>query len=715
MGIDKDVIMQKVQRFGGAMFTPVIMFGVFGIFVGISILSKNPMILGSIAEEGTGWWNFWYIVEQGSWTVFNQMALLFCIGLPIGLAKKENARAAMESFLIFMLFNYFIQSMMNLWGPSFGVDFTQAAKPGSGLTMIANIKTLDTGIVGAIIVASISVWLHNKLFDVNVPEYMGIFKGSSLVVVAGFGLMIPVAYIFCLVWPQVQSAIASLQVFLTSSGVFGVWLYTFLERFLIPTGLHHFIYLPFIFGPAVVDNGLQAYWLEHIREFAESTKPLIELYPQGGFSLHGMSKLFGCPGIALALYATAKPERRKKIAALVAPAAAVAVLCGITEPLEFTFLFIAPALFFVHAVLAATLASVMYFFGVTGNFGGGLLDSALFQNWIPLWTNHSGTYLTQIAIGACFTVIYFFVFRFLILHFDFKTPGRGDEAGGDKLFTKADYKAREAKGGAGGAAAAPSGDERDIKAAYFLQDLGGKNNIVDVTNCATRLRVTVKDDSLIKDVGTFTEHGAHGLVHNGRAIQVIVGLSVPQVRERFEALLAAPDDAVAPPPPAAASAPSETAPQTLNVPVFLRAVVDGKVIDMSEVPDEMFSKKMMGDGVAIEPTGDTVVAPTDSEITMVFEESKHAVGLRFANGAEMLIHIGIATVNLKGKGFELLVKSGDKVKLGDPLVKIDRKVIKDAGLKDTVMMAITNSNEFPSMQKNTGKQVEGSKDVVISF
>ena len=715
MGIDKDVIMQKVQRFGGAMFTPVIMFGVFGIFVGISILCKNPMILGSIAEEGTAWWKFWYIVEQGSWTVFNQMALLFCIGLPIGLAKKENARAAMESFLIFMLFNYFIQSMMTLWGPSFGVDFSQAAKPGSGLTTIANIKTLDTGIVGAIIVSSISVWLHNKLFDVNVPEYMGIFKGSSLVVVAGFGLMIPVAYIFCLVWPQVQLAIASLQVFLTSSGVFGVWLYTFLERFLIPTGLHHFIYLPFIFGPAVVDNGLQAYWLEHIRQFAESTKPLIELYPQGGFSLHGMSKLFGCPGIALALYATAKPERRKKIAALVAPAAAVAVFCGITEPLEFTFLFIAPALFFVHACLAATLASTMYFFGVTGNFGGGLLDSALFQNWIPLWTNHSGTYITQVIIGFCFTAIYFFVFRFLILHFDFKTPGRGDEPGSDKLISKAEYKASKGQGGAAGASAAPSGDERDIKAAYFLQDLGGKHNIVDVTNCATRLRVTVKDDSLVKDVGTFTEHGAHGLVHNGRAIQVIVGLSVPQVRERFEALLNSPDDAVAPPPPAAVSTPTAAVSHVLSVPVFLRAVVDGKAIDMSEVPDEMFSQKMMGDGVAIEPTGDTIAAPTDSEITMVMDDSKHAVGLRFANGAEMLIHIGIDTVNLQGKGFELLVKSGDKVKLGDPLVKIDRKVIKDAGLKDVVVMAITNSNDFPQMKKDIGKLVECSKDTVISF
>ena len=541
MGLNKDVIMQKVQRFGGAMFTPVILFGVFGIIVGISILCKNPMILGSLAEESTGWWQFWYIVEQGAWTVFNQMAILFCVGLPIGLAKKENARAAMESFVIFMLFNYFIQAMLTLWGSDFGVDFSKNAGAGSGLAMIANIKTLDTGIVGAIIVATISVQLHDRLFDVNVPDYLGIFKGSSLVVSAGFLVMLPTAFLFCLLWPKVQLGIASLQVFLTSSGVFGVWLYTFLERFLIPTGLHHFIYLPFIFGPAIVDNGLQAYWLEHIREFAESTKPLIELYPQGGFSLHGMSKLFGCPGIALAMYFTAKPERRKRIASLVVPAAAVAVFCGITEPLEFTFLFVAPVLFFVHAVLAAKMSSVMYFFGVTGNFGGGILDTALFQNWIPLWSNHWGTYLTQIIIGFCFTAIYFFLFRFLILHFDFKTPGRGEEAGGDKLFTKADYKASKAQGD-GKTGGGKELDERDLKAAAFLADLGGKDNIVDVTNCATRLRVTVKDDSKIVDVGTFTAHGAHGLVHNGKAIQVIVGLSVPQVRERFEALLNAPDE-----------------------------------------------------------------------------------------------------------------------------------------------------------------------------
>ena len=217
------------------------------------------------------------------------------------------------------------------------------------------------------------------------------------------------------------------------------------------------------------------------------------------------------------------------------------------------------------------------------------------------------------------------------------------------------------------------------------------------------MRVTVKDDSLIKDVGTFTEHGAHGLVHNGRAIQVIVGLSVPQVRERFEALLNAPDVEVAP------------SSKITDEHVSIKAVVGGKVIDMSEVPDAMFSQKMMGDGVAIEPNEDTIKAPADAEITMVFDDSKHAVGLCFANGAEMLIHIGIDTVGLKGKGFELLTKAGDKVKLGDPLVKIDRKVIKDAGLKDVVVMAITNSADFPNMKKDTGKTVECSKDTVISF
>lgn len=522
--------MQKIQRFGGAMFTPVLLFSFSGITVALSILFKNPDIMGKIATEGTMWYNIWYIIEQGAWTVFNQLPLLFVIGLPIGLAKKNHARACLESFVLYITFNNFMAAMLKLWGPTFGVDYSVQAGSGTGLAMIANIKTLDLGMVGAILIAGIVVYLHDRFFDTDLPEFLGVFKGSSFVCIIGFVVMIPLALILCFIWPKVQIGISSLQGFLKVSGVFGVWLYTFLERILIPTGLHHFIYTPFIFGPAVVDNGITAYFASHLKDFATSAHTLKEMFPQGGFALHGSSKMFGTVGIALAMYATAKPEKKKVVAGLLIPATLTAVFAGITEPLEFTFLFVAPVLFAVHAVLAATLAATSYAFGVVGDFGGGLIENAA-KNWLPLWKYHSGTYITQFVIGFIFIGIYFFVFRFLILKFDFKTPGRTDDDDTDeKLYTKADYKAKKAEEISGE-------DARDIKARLFLEALGGKDNIQDVTNCATRLRLTVKDPSLVKDNKVFVDAGAHGLVNKGKAIQVIVGLSVPQVRERFEALL----------------------------------------------------------------------------------------------------------------------------------------------------------------------------------
>lgn len=530
-------MMQKIQRFGGAMFTPVLLFSFSGIVVALAILFKNQDLLGSIAAEGTMWYNIWYIIEQGAWTVFNQLPLLFVIGLPIGLAKKNHARACLESLVLYCTFNYFVAAMLKLWGPTFGVDYSVEAGSGTGLAMIANIKTLDFGMVGAILIAAIVVYLHDRFFDTELPEFLGVFKGSSLVCIVGFFVMIPVALILCFIWPQIQIGIGSMQGFLKSSGVLGVWIYTFLERILIPTGLHHFIYTPFIFGPAVVSEGIQAYWPAHITEFSTSAYSLKELFPQGGFALHGLSKVFGCPGIALAMYATAKPEKKKIVAGLLIPATLTAVFAGITEPLEFTFLFVAPVLFAVHAALAATLSATSFAFGVTGNFGSGLIDW-IAQNWLPLFKYHSGTYITQIIIGLIFTAIYFFVFRFLILKFNFKTLGRTDDEDEteDKLYRKADYMAKKAiseeKGEKG-----QKVDARDTKAKAFLEALGGKDNIEDVTNCATRLRITVKDPALVQDSKVFVAAGAHGLVNKGKALQVIVGLSVPQVRERFEALL----------------------------------------------------------------------------------------------------------------------------------------------------------------------------------
>ena len=702
--MSKDRIMQELQRFGGAMYTPVILFAFFGLTVAISIICKNTMLLGSIADKGTVWYDFWYVVEQGGWTVFAQMPILFAIAVPIGFAKKEPGRAAMESFVIYMCFNYFISGFLSLHGAFFGVDYSQNAGAGTGLAMIANIKTLDMGMLGAIFIACVSAYLHNRFYDTEIPEWLGIFKGPAFVVAVGFAVMIPMALVFCFVWPAVQHVIEQFQFFLKTSGLVGVWCYTFSERILLPAGLHHFIYLPFIFGPAVCDGGIQAYWLQHLQDFATSAQSLKDLFPEGGFALHGSSKVWGLPGAALAMYMCARPEKKKKTAALLIPATLTAMLCGITEPIEFTFLFVAPLLYAAHAVLAATLSTMLYAFGLSGNFGGGLIDCFV-QNWIPLFQYHAGTYIMQIVIGIAFFFIYFFVFRFLILKKDYPTPGRTADDVEDKLFSKAEYKAKKEMEAMGLA-----DNKLAIQARVYLDSLGGPANIKEVTNCATRLRVTVADPDKVASSSKFTKAGAYGLVKNGHAIQVIVGMNVPQVRGYFDALLKGGDMS------AIQEAPAQAAPAgDKSLAMSVKACVSGKLVDMTEVPDEMFSKKMMGDGVAIEPTTDTVVAPADAEVTMVMAESNHAVGLRFDNGAELLIHIGLDTVNLQGKGFTCFVKQNDHVKAGDKLIQFDQKVIKDAGYNDIVMMAITNSAEYPQLKKAADGTVTSASSDVITF
>lgn len=366
----------------------------------------------------------------------------------------------------------------------------------------------------------------------KLPEMVGIFQGLPYVVIIGFFVMIPIAFIVCAVWPTIQTGIASLQGVMLHSGFVGVWLFHFLERILIPTGLHHFIYTPFEYGPAVVNGGLKPYWIEHLTDFSNSTKSLKELYPYG-FLLQGNIKMFGCLGIALAMYASTPKENKKKVLALVLPAGLTAVFAGITEPLEFTFLFIAPYLFLIHALLGATMVTIMYLFGVVGIQGGGAIELAAI-NWIPLFSNHGSTYIAQFIIGIIFVGIYFFVFKIIIEKFNVPLPGRIPDNGDAKLYTKEDYKSKDHADTQLDANAS----EYDTKAIYYLEGLGGKDNIKDVTNCATRLRVTVYDANLVKDNDYFTHNQmAHGVAKSGTNVQVIVGLSVPQVRDSFETMI----------------------------------------------------------------------------------------------------------------------------------------------------------------------------------
>ncbi|WP_202306236.1 alpha-glucoside-specific PTS transporter subunit IIBC [Dryocola clanedunensis] len=524
-------MLSQIQRFGGAMFTPVLLFPFAGIVVGIAIMLRNPMFVGeALTAPDNLFAQIVHIIEEGGWTVFRNMPLIFAVGLPIGLAKQAQGRACLAVLVSFMTWNYFINAMGMTWGSYFGVDFSVEPGAGTGLAMIAGIKTLDTSIIGAIVISGFATAIHNRYFDKPLPVFLGIFQGSSFVVIVAFFAMIPCAWLTLFGWPKVQMGIESLQEFLRGAGALGVWIYTFLERILIPTGLHHFIYGPFIFGPAVVEGGIQVYWAQHLQEFSQSTLPLKTLFPEGGFALHGNSKVFGCLGIALALYATAAPENRVKVAGLLIPATLTAMLVGITEPLEFTFLFISPVLFAVHAFLAATMATVMYMCGVVGNMGGGLLDQFLPQNWIPMFHNHASMMFTQIGIGVIFTGIYFAVFRTLILRFNLKTPGR--EESEIKLYSKADYRASR-----GLTTAAASKETSQGQAAGFLEALGGTGNILSVNNCATRLRITLADMALTHGDDIFKALGAHGVVRRGNGIQVIVGLNVPQVRDQIESLM----------------------------------------------------------------------------------------------------------------------------------------------------------------------------------
>lgn len=526
-------MMEKLQRFGGAMFTPVLLFAFNGIILALAIAMQNDLIMGGLAADGSLWSEVWSIIETGGWTIFNNMELLFVIGLPLGLAKKASGRASLEAFLIYMTWNNFIAKMLELWGPSFGVDYSQEVGGVSGLKLIGGVKTLDTNLIGAIIIAGIVVFIHNKFFEKKIPDWLGVFQGSSLVVIIGFILMFPLALLTSWGWPAVQGVIAAMQGFLQTSGAFGVWIYVFLERILIPTGLHHFIYQPFIYGPAVVENGITAFWLNNLDYFASTEGSLRELFPQGGFALHNVSKLFAPLGIGAALVATSKPEKRKQTIALVVPTAMTAILAGITEPFEFTFLFLAPQLFAAHAVIAATLGTTVYLLGVAGDVGSGLL-AVISQFIVPMSATHLDAILILFGTGLVFSGIYFLVFRFAILKWDIKTPGRED-AEEVKMYRKADYKEKKAQDKNGATVtASQSDDPYAVRAAAFLDGLGGPDNISRINNCATRLRVSVHDDSLVREDGFFKQNGAHGLVRKGNALQVIVGLDVPQVREKFE-------------------------------------------------------------------------------------------------------------------------------------------------------------------------------------
>ena len=708
-------MMQKIQKFGGAMFTPVLLFSFAGVMVGIGTLCTTEAVLGSLAAPTSMWYLVWNVILQGAWCVFNQLPLLFVVGLPIGLASKQAARCCMEALVLYLTFHYFVNTILSQWGGVFGVDFSAEIGGSSGLTMIANIKTLDMGMYGALLVSGIVIYLHNKFFDTELPEWLGSFNGSTFIFMIGFLVMLPVALLSVIIWPNIQHGMQIFQNFVMTSGSFGVWVFIFLERLLIPFGLHHLMYSPFYYDNLVCPGGIYSYWATQLPALASSTASLKSLCPQASFTATGFSKLFGCPGIALAFYATAKPEKKTQLKGLLIPITLTAIVCGVTEPIEFTFLFVAPVLFVVHAFLAACLSPTMNLFGIVGVFSGGLIEMSSL-NFIPLMSTHWKEYLLLLVIGLVYTAIYFVVFRFLIVKFDFKTPGR-EESDETKFYSKAEFRARQAGN--------VEMDKKTMLAAMIMEGLGGADNIVDVTNCATRLRINVKDETIVKDDDYFKGVGSHGISKNGKAMQVIVGMSVPSVREKFENIMANPsayaldkgdeDTQNQQAPDAAGNVKnSGEADHSAMQRHEIKAAADGEVIPVSDVPDEVFAGGALGEGVAVIVTDGMVYAPVDGEIFTV-ADTLHAYGIATEDGLELLVHIGINTVELGGEGFTAKVKVGDKVRTGQLLCEVDMNLMKEKDIKMHTPILMTNADECREIKLLPDKTAKAGKTTVITY
>lgn len=529
-------MLQKIQRFGGAMFAPAMLFSISGLMVGVSALATSADIVGDLAVYGTPWYVFWTIIQRGSWTVFKRLPLLFAVALPIGLAQKQPARCCLEALVAYFAYCFFLSEIIKLSGDNLGLKYPSSLTPASGITIIDGIKTLDTGIIGPLAVSATVVAVHDRFYDAKVPDWLGTFSGSSLVYLISFFAVLALAAISAVIVPFVYAATETLRHALVGVGPFGVGIFVFLERALEPMGLHHLLYMPIYYDNLVINDGIYATWTNLLPILSHSTRPLNELAPWAGFTATGWVKLFGLPAIAMSFYTTAKPERRAGLKAILVPAIVASVVCGVTEPLEFLFMFTHPGLFLLYAVLSSCLAMAMNFFGIVGIFSGGLMEMAAF-NFIPLMRTHAGSYLLALGIGLIFSAIFFLSFRGLILTFGLKTPGREDHIASSAALSRLTGGNVDEKRSSKTSASESQASQDHLLAEQVVALLGGASNIVGATNCATRLRVEVVDPSVVADNAAFVAVGAKGLIVTGKTAQVIIGVSVPRVKEHFDQVM----------------------------------------------------------------------------------------------------------------------------------------------------------------------------------
>jgi len=679
---------------------PIALLPVAGLLLGIGSSFTNETMLAaygldSVIHQGTLIYTILDVMSRTGNAVFNNLPLLFAMGVAIGMARKEKEVAALSGAVAYLIMNTAIQAMINAAG---GVD----AMPANSTTSMLGITTLQMGVFGGIVVGLGVAALHNKFYKIELPQVLAFFGGTRFVPIISSIVYLIVGIAMFYVWPVVQNGISALGSLVLASGYAGTFIYGLLERALIPFGLHHVFYMPFwqtaVGGTAIID-GVTVTGAQNIffAELASKSTTVFSVSATRFMTGKFPFMIFGLPGAALAMYQCAKPEKRKVAGGLLLSAALTSMLTGITEPLEFTFIFVALPMYAVHCVLAGLSYMFMHILnvGVGMTFSGGLIDMVLFG---VMQGNAKTHWIWIVVVGVVYFVIYYLVFRFMITKFDYKTPGREDTEE-VKLYTRADVNARDAASGS----AAPAGD--DPVSALIVEGLGGKANISDVDCCATRLRCTVKDAEQVKQ-DALKASGASGVICKGNGVQVVYGPKVAVIKAKLEDYLEKmPANAATPAAPAAAPATAPAAPAAAAKDTVLSACMNGTVVPLAEVKDEAFASGALGDGIAIEPTDGELVAPADGEISSTFD-THHAVGMTTADGAELLMHIGIDTVKLGGKHFTYLVNEGDKVKKGQPLIRFDLEAIRAEGYPTTTPLIVCNTDEYAAVTPQASGNVK---------
>lgn len=686
----KDKIFGVLQRVGRSFMLPIALLPVAGLLLGIGSSFTNETMLAayglnSVIHPGTLIYTILDVMSQTGNAVFNNLALLFAMGVAIGMARKEKEVAALSGAVAYIIMNTAIQAMINAAG---GVE----AMPANSTTTMLGITTLQMGVFGGIVVGLGVAALHNKFYKIELPQVLAFFGGTRFVPIVSSIVYLVVGIAMFYIWPVVQNGIAALGALVLASGYAGTFIYGLLGRALIPFGLHHVFYMPFwqtaVGGTAIID-GVTVTGAQNIffAELASKSTTVFSVSATRFMAGKFPFMMFGLPGAALAMYQCAKPEKKKAAGGLLLSAALTAFLTGITEPLEFTFIFVALPMYAVHCVLAGLSFMLMHILnvGVGMTFSGGLIDLVLFG---VMQGNAKTHWVWVVVVGAVYFVLYYIIFRFMISKFDYKTPGR-DDAEEVKLYTRADVNARNAASGS-----VPAGN--DPVSAMIVEGLGGAANLADVDCCATRLRCTVNDAALVKQ-DVLKASGASGVICKGNGVQVVYGPKVAVIKAKLEDYLeSTPKNPVVAPSPAAAPAAKDT---------VLSACLNGTVVPLADVKDEAFASGVLGDGIAIEPSDGELVAPADGEISSTFE-THHAVGMTTADGAELLMHIGIDTVKLGGKHFTYLVNEGDKVKRGQPLIRFELEAIKAEGYPVTTPVIVCNTDDYAVVEAKASGTVK---------